>query len=46
MAGAFLMSAVVSGVAVQDRGQMTADAKRATIAQSSGYAIETGFLKD
>jgi hypothetical protein len=46
MAGAFLVSAVVSGVSVQDRGTMTAEISRPQIALSSGYAIETGFFKE
>jgi hypothetical protein len=40
------MSAVASGIGVQDRALMTAETARTTIAHSSGYAIETGFFKE
>jgi hypothetical protein len=46
MAGAFLMSAVVSGVTVQDRGTMTAEIARPQIVHSAGYALETGIFKE
>jgi hypothetical protein len=46
MAGAFLVSAVVSGVSEQGRDAMTAEVGRPSIALSSGYALETGIFKE